>query len=229
MVRLEFLTDPAAVLERAGGRLAADPVVGTVVASVTARLRDEAAAGILPDPAVPRWWLLVTDDEGEVVGVGMRTATAPPYALFLLPMPEPAAVALARELVGRGEAATQFNGALPAVRWCSDEMARLVGGHVSVVQHTRLFELGRLVPPGPVPVLAGSVRMEQVAVNLILNALDAVEGLPGATVRVSLEGGEGGLLRLVVSDTGTNLPSWPVNCAATNIGCEKNFWILRAR
>lgn len=69
---------------------------------------------------------------------------------------------------------------------------------VGVVPEVRL-------PPGPVPVLAGSVRMEQVAVNLILNALDAVEGLPGATVRVSLEGGEGGLLRLVVSDTGTGI------------------------
>ena len=161
MVRLDFLTDPALVLERAGARLAADPVVGTVVASVTARLRDDAAAGVVPDPAVPRWWVLVTDDEGEVVGVGMRTATAPPYALFLLPMPGEAALDLARRLVDQGEEAVQANGALPAVQLFAQETARLVGGQVAVAQHTRLFELGRLVLPRPVPGRLRAARSDE--------------------------------------------------------------------
>lgn len=69
---------------------------------------------------------------------------------------------------------------------------------VGVVPDVRL-------PPRPVPVLAGSVRMEQVAVNLILNALDAVEGLPDAKVCVALDVVAGGQLRLVVSDTGTGI------------------------
>lgn len=50
-------------------------------------------------------------------------------------------------------------------------------------------------------VMAGPVRMEQVAVNLILNALDAVEGRAGAEVRVGLER-EGGQVRLYVRDSG---------------------------
>ena len=54
--------------------------------------------------------------------VGARTA---PYPPFLLPMPDQAAVALARALQERGEEALAVNGALPAVDLCA---AELVGG-----------------------------------------------------------------------------------------------------
>lgn len=151
MVRLEFLADPAEFLRRAADRLAADPVLATVVASVTTRKAAEDADGVTRDPAVPRWWLLVTDEGGEVVGVGMRTAPAPPYALYLLPMPDAAAVALARALHERGEVAAGINGALPAARLAAEELARLCGGRVAVAQHTRLFELGELQAPRLVP------------------------------------------------------------------------------
>lgn len=57
------------------------------------------------------------------------------------------------------------------------------------------------LPEAPARVMAGAVRMEQVAVNLILNALDAVEGRPGAGVHVSLTV-TGGRIRLSVDDTG---------------------------
>lgn len=59
------------------------------------------------------------------------------------------------------------------------------------------------VDPMPVsaPVMAGPVRMEQVLVNLLLNALDAVEGRPGAVVCVGLRA-DAGRVRLVVRDTG---------------------------
>lgn len=151
MVRLEFLTDPAEVLRRAGDHLAADPVTATVVSSVTARLADEDAHGVARDPAVPRWWVLGTDRTGRVVSVGMRTAPGPPHALFLLPMPDEAARALARALHARGERVEAVNGALPASRVCADEIAALSGGRVEVDQHTRLFELGVLRSPRPVP------------------------------------------------------------------------------
>lgn len=56
-------------------------------------------------------------------------------------------------------------------------------------------------PIEPLMVMAGPVRMEQVAVNLILNALDAVEGVSGAGVEVTLDqSGDSVLLR--VTDTG---------------------------
>jgi two-component system C4-dicarboxylate transport sensor histidine kinase DctB len=57
------------------------------------------------------------------------------------------------------------------------------------------------LPDAPALVLAGSVRMEQVAVNLLLNALDAVEGRAGAAIalRLSLEADQ---VALTVTDNG---------------------------
>lgn len=58
--------------------------------------------------------------------------------------------------------------------------------------------------PASVTVMAGAVRMEQVAVNLILNALDAVEGHPGARVTVTLSA-QGPHAQLTVTDTGPGI------------------------
>lgn len=60
------------------------------------------------------------------------------------------------------------------------------------------------LPDDAVWVMAGSVRMEQVAVNLILNALDAVEGRPDAKIDVRLTREKASGL-LTVSDTGTGI------------------------
>jgi GNAT superfamily N-acetyltransferase len=147
--RLEFCTDPAEFLAIAGDHLAADPVVSTVVTTIAHRYRAQLADGIpQPDHA---WWLAVRDHAGAVVGAGMRTATFAPYPLFLLPMPDAAAVALAGELHERGEEVLAANGALPAVRLLAEELVRLAGGRVEVSQHTRLHLLHRLAPPAPAP------------------------------------------------------------------------------
>lgn len=151
MVVIEFFTDPVVYLRAAEAYLAQDPVLNTVLATNTMRLRDEIAAGVPQDASIPRWWLLVRDEHGTVVGAGMRTATFPPYPLYLLPMPEGAARELARQLYARGEDTRGLNGALPAIRHCGAELAALTGGGVRVGQHNRLFELGELVMPVPVP------------------------------------------------------------------------------
>lgn len=147
--RLEFHTDPGEFLAEAGAYLAASPVVSTVVATIAQRLRSARTDGI----AAPErnWWLVVRDGAGAVVGAGMRSAPDAPYPPFLLPMPGQAAVALARALHERGEQVRAVNGALPAVERCAAELARLAGARVEVAQHTRLHELGELVPPHPVP------------------------------------------------------------------------------
>src|SRR5829696_8608254 len=89
---VEFTTDPGAFLAEAGDLLAAQPVVSTVMATVTSRMVGEQA------PADrPQWWAVVREDEG-VVGLAMRTARTSPHPMFVLPMPEEAAVALAREI-----------------------------------------------------------------------------------------------------------------------------------
>jgi predicted GNAT family acetyltransferase len=145
---LEFCTDPTEFLAAAGDHLAADPVVGTVVTTVARRALSQVEAGIeQPDRD---WWLVVRDGTGAVVGIAMRTAPFAPYPVFLLPMPDEAALALAGALAQRGEQVLGINGALPAVELCAADLARLQGGRVEVAQHTRLHELGELSLPAPV-------------------------------------------------------------------------------
>jgi GNAT superfamily N-acetyltransferase len=148
---LEFTEDPRAFLLRSGALLEADPVLTTVVASVTARVADSFENGG-PAPAYPRWWLTVADERtGEPVGVTMRTAPFAPYPLYVLPMPDPAARAVAAALVARGEEVSGLNGALPATEVMATELARRTGRTARVHEHTRLHELTKLVEPRVVP------------------------------------------------------------------------------
>jgi hypothetical protein len=145
-MHLEFTDDPATFLTATREHLAADPVVTTVIASVTARY----AAGRGSD-APYLWWVIVRGDAGRVAGVGMRTAPFVPYPAYLLPMPDEAAVALARRLHERGEVVGGVNGALPAAQLFADETARLTGAVAAAHEHVRLFELGELVMPAAPP------------------------------------------------------------------------------
>ncbi len=157
---LEFYDGPAAFLSVADGYLALDPVLNTVLATSTERVRDDELEGIICDESFPRWWLVVRSvgTGGEVVGVAMRTAPFEPHPLYLLPMPDQAARGLARSLFERGELVEGINGALPAARICAEEMGRLVGGQVEIHQGVRLFELGDLSAP---PLPAGHLRLAE--------------------------------------------------------------------
>jgi RimJ/RimL family protein N-acetyltransferase len=81
-----------------------------------------------------------------------------PYPAYVLPMPDDAALALARAVHERGEELGGVNGALPAARIVAEETVRLAGGAARVDEHTRLHELGELVvPPAP----AGRLRLAE--------------------------------------------------------------------
>jgi hypothetical protein len=148
-LRLQFCTDPSEFLAAAADHLAADPVVSTVVTTSAHRqLSRQADKATAPGR---NWWLVVTDSSGAVVGAGMRTAPFEPYPPYLLPMPDEAAITLARVLHERGEEILAVNGALPAVELFAAELTRLGGGQVQLSLHTRLHELGDLVQPAPVP------------------------------------------------------------------------------
>lgn len=149
-MELRFFDEPVLFLDVAADHLAEDPVLSTVVSGVASRLADRREAGVPWPEGVPCWFAVALQGD-EVLGVAMRTATFGGYPAFVLPMPDEAARALARELVDRGEALSAANGALPAVEVFCDELASLVGSRTRVAQHTRLFELGDLVEPEPVP------------------------------------------------------------------------------
>jgi GNAT superfamily N-acetyltransferase len=151
---LEFHDDPAEFLRVARPHLAADPVLGTVVvtnADEQARRDREGAGHDLPH----RWWVVVRDELGEVVGTGMRTAPFEPHPLFLLPMPSDAAAALAHVLHARGEHVGGVNGALPAANVCAGVLAMLQGETAETVMRSRLHEARAVVEPRPAP---GSLR-----------------------------------------------------------------------
>jgi RimJ/RimL family protein N-acetyltransferase len=163
---LVFTRDPQEFLDLAGGWLAADPVLTTVVSTIAHRTCVERADGVVAPFASRHWWLAVRDGAGTVVGAGMRTAPFEPVPPYLLPMPDEAAVQLARAMAARGEDVLGVNGSLPAIRVFGDEVVRLRGGTVEVAMHTRLFELGALTPPVGVP---GRLRTAQpVDLDLVL-------------------------------------------------------------
>lgn len=147
-MHLEFMTDPARFLALAARHLALQPVVSTVVSTVAERSVADIADGVEQDP---RNWYAIALDGDEVCAAAMRTAPFGARPPFLLPMADTTAQLLARTLFERGETVGAVNGALPAVQVFADETARPTGAVVSVAQHTRLFELGVLVPPAPVP------------------------------------------------------------------------------
>ncbi len=142
--------DPAEFLALAGEHLAADPVLTTVVSTVTHRALAQVERG-LPAPAITRaggpwsgtrpagsWGSRCAPRRSRRTRCSCcRCRTRPPW-------PWPGRVH------ARGEEIGGANGALPATQVVADEAARLQGVAASVWEHTRLFELGELVEPKPV-------------------------------------------------------------------------------
>jgi predicted GNAT family acetyltransferase len=151
---LEFFDAPQPFLDAAGGLLAAEPVLGSVIASVSERTARELADGrdSWAEVGAPfaRWWLAVRDGDGEVVSAVMRTAPFRPYPTFSLPMEADAARALATALHDRGELLGGANGALPGAEVLARATAELTGGEMVAEKATRLWEATTVeVPPAP--------------------------------------------------------------------------------
>jgi GNAT superfamily N-acetyltransferase len=158
---VEILDDPAAVLAVADDLLAAEPVVSSVVASVTHQAVRWLAPGG-PRPAHPMWWAVVRADDGAVVGVSMRTMPHPPHTVWVPAVPEDAARLLARTALDHAARAgepplTSANGPLPAVQIFTDEVRRATPGTVGEGRPDRLWEATRITRPNPAP--SGRARL----------------------------------------------------------------------
>ena len=141
--------DPAHFLALATEHLAADPVLTTVVSSVTHRALAQVEQG-LPAPGAPAlvgrgprrvraaWsaWRCGPPRSRRTRCSCCRCRTTPPW-----PWP-------GRCTRPRGGARRRQRGAAGA-QVVADEAARLQGVTASVWEHTRLFELGELVEPAP--------------------------------------------------------------------------------
>lgn len=145
-MRWTFTQDAEEFSAGAGDFLAADPVASSVVATIALREQQHGPARI-PD----HWWAVCRDRHDQVVGVAMRTAPFAPYPPFLMEMPEAAAVGLAEELLTRDQPLGGINGAAGPARALAARVAQARGVPWRVAVHTRLFELGDLIPPRPVP------------------------------------------------------------------------------
>lgn len=151
-----FTEDAGEFLSRAGEHLALDPVTGTVVATIAQRIRDT-GRGALPYC----WFAVVAGPDGEPAGIAMRTAPFAPYPVYLLAMPDAAARALAAAVLGRGEDVGGATGLRPAADLFAAAIADATGRGVGTGLHHRLFELGTLVEPRPVPGRLRPVRADE--------------------------------------------------------------------
>lgn len=167
---VELFEDPAAVLAVAGDLLADDPVVWSVVASVTHHAARSFAPGG-PRPEHPMWWAVLRDPAGVVVAVSMRTMPHPPHTVWVPALPDDAARVLARAALDRTARAgdppmTSANGPVTAVRAFTDEVLRSTDGTSREERLERLWEAVRITAPQPAPL--GRARRATLAdLNLV--------------------------------------------------------------
>lgn len=156
-----FTEDAGEFLARAGEHLAQDPVTGTVVTTIAQRIRDS-GRGSLPHC----WFAVVSGADGAIAGIAMRTAPFPPYPVYLLAMPDEVVAALAAAVVDRGEDVGGATGLRPAADRFAAAIAAATGRAVENGLHHRLFELGTLVAPRPVPGRLRPVRDDEAELAL---------------------------------------------------------------
>ncbi|WP_405719423.1 GNAT family N-acetyltransferase [Streptomyces sp. NBC_01537] len=144
------LTDDVETFEAAaGGFLRSRPAEHTVLLTVTATLRESGTTAFGDEPPHFGWW---TGAGGAVGGAFVRT---PPRPLLLSPLSADAAASLA----GLWDTAEPPPGVTAdlATAWAfADAWRDRTGATVSVHRNIRLYRLGALRQPDPMP--AGRVR-----------------------------------------------------------------------
>lgn len=158
-MHVEFFEDPRPFLALAGPRLAAEPVVSSVVATVTERWASRFQQGAGERPEHPLWWAVVRDASGGIAGLAMGTAPHWPHPPYVLPMAGDAARALAsavREQLDLRPGGV--NGALPA----GQQVAAVFSERddIEPALHHRLWEIREVTSQRPAP---GQLRLVELA------------------------------------------------------------------
>jgi len=136
--------DVAEYLAQAGGYLRASAEEHTVELGVTERLRASGPSAYGTPPPLFGWW---HSPGGDIAAVVLHT---PPYPA-LLSGATAAAAPLATELAARRRALPGINGPAGAVTSFAAAWERLTGASSTVHRRSRLFRLGDLAVPEPLP------------------------------------------------------------------------------
>ncbi len=90
------------------------------------------------------------------------------------------------------------------------DLNAVVADTVKLVSHQLMMKEVRVDPrlwARPLHVAGNANQMEQVLLNLCINAGDAMEGKGGGTITVTTEALDGHLARIRVADTGSGIPA----------------------
>jgi RimJ/RimL family protein N-acetyltransferase len=170
----------------AGAHLRADPVRQTLPLSISSSLRHRGQSAYGESPPLFCWH---SQPDGVVDGAALQT---PPYPLLVASLPARSAgdliglLAATRGLPGAANIRTADEGGFLA------DWAAVTGGVGTVRTRSRLYQLGRLMPPEPEPRGAGRLA-RQADLDLLVDWHEAF--------RVEAEGGGGSAdARGVVTD-----------------------------
>jgi RimJ/RimL family protein N-acetyltransferase len=144
-LRVVLTDDHRDFAERALPWLVGDPVRTNVVATMLATVRD---GGVLAPGST---WVLV-ERGGRVVGAGMHT---PPHPVYLPPMPDGAAAAVAGAFLDAGREVAGVNGGPASTAEFADAWCAATGARARLGRAEGVHVLGTLIPP---TVIAGRPR-----------------------------------------------------------------------
>ncbi|WP_327416400.1 GNAT family N-acetyltransferase [Streptomyces sp. NBC_01233] len=148
-------------LARAGDFLRSRPALHTVPLTVTEALRTRGADAYGAD--APSFGLL--ERAGEVRGTFFHT---PPRRLTLTPLPHEEADSLATHLADLGHPLPGVNADHDTATSFAEAWQRHTGAIPTVHERERLYRLGTLTPPEPIPEGRGRVAGEQDCKQLML-------------------------------------------------------------
>ncbi|MGW3508528.1 GNAT family N-acetyltransferase [Streptomyces sp. NPDC000994] len=142
-----YLTDDVEeFLARAGEFLRSRPAPHTVHLTVTESLRSRGAR--VYGDADPEFGVLAGEDGAGVRAAFLRT---PPHPAFLTALTEEEAAVLAARLVDEGRGVSGVTADRDTAAAFAGAWRRLTGAEVSLHQRMRLYRLGELTVPHPVP------------------------------------------------------------------------------
>jgi GNAT superfamily N-acetyltransferase len=154
--------DVAEYLTAAGGFLRARPAENTVQLAATETIRVQGPAAFGDEAPLFGWWAA---PGGPVAAAFMHT---PPFGVTLTPSPAVVAAALAETFAARGRFPAWVMADTTTAPSFAAAWERHTGQPARAVRRSRLYRLGRLLPPDPAPL--GRARVATAADSGLLLA-----------------------------------------------------------